>query len=146
MSDAYDQISLGADSNGRPIILNRRTHVMFQEVEHRLGFSLTIVQGSYLAGKAAESSSHTHDRGGVLDVRTWNLTDEQRNRALAVARQVGFVCWYREPPKFDEHMHWVAKGDAELHGEAAQQVRDAADGFNGLQPHQGQSQPQSYDF
>ena len=135
MSDAYQRINLGEDASGHPITLNRRTHVMFQEVEHRLGFNLTIVKGSYLAAFPGGKSAHTHDKGGVLDARTWNLTDEQRNNALAVARQVGFIAWYRtkKDGDFDPHMHWVARGDAELHDEAQAQVDDAAGGLNGLQ-------------
>jgi hypothetical protein len=133
MSDAYQRVSLGTDSSGRPIVVNKRTKAMLDEVASRVGFRPTIVQGSYRGGSGAPASAGTHDGGGVVDLRTWNLSDKQRNAWLAAARKVGFIAWYRTPAQgFDPHMHMVAKGDRDLSSSARSQVVDAAEGRNGL--------------
>ena len=133
MSDEYEQVTLGTDSSGRPLVVNRRTEAMLDAVEERLGFDLTVVQGSYMGDHAADASSHTHDGGGVVDIRTWDLTAEQRDEALLELRRVGFAAWYRTPEQgFDEHFHAVAIGDKTLHDEAQGQVEQYYDGLNGL--------------
>lgn len=134
MSDAYQRVTVGRYSDGRNMVINKRTQAMVDMVEYRLGFNLTMVQGSY--NTATSASAGTHDGGGVIDMRTWDLTETRRNQALAVARQVGFYAWYRTAAQgFDPHMHWVAKGDAQLSPAAKQQAKDAEAGYNGLASH-----------
>lgn len=129
----YERITLGHDSSGRPVVVNRRTLVMLDEVERRCGIRPDIVQGSYRGGNGAQASAGTHDGGGVLDLRTWNLTVDERNKWLDTARKVGFVSWYRTTAQgFDPHMHVIAKGDEEMDPSAARQVVAADNGRNGL--------------
>lgn len=130
----YTRISLGRDSSGRPLVVNARTQAMLAAAEAILGFQFTIVQGSYRGDEGAAASADTHARGGVVDLRTWNLpahiTPEDAVRAL---RQVGFAAWYRTKSEgFDPHIHAVAIGDAELHPTAAAQVVYYRNGRNGL--------------
>jgi hypothetical protein len=133
MSNAYERITLGHDSSGRPIVVNRRMLAMLDEVERRCGVRPTIVQGAYRAGNGASASAGTHDGGGVLDLRTWNLTVAERNLWAATARLVGWIVWYRTPAQgFDPHMHVIAKGDADLSDDAQAQVVDASHGLDGL--------------
>lgn len=132
MSDAYVRVAVGRYSDGRTMVINKRTAGMLDMVQRRIGFELTIVQGSYNTG-GVSASAGTHDGGGVVDLRTWNLTVEQRNEALAAARAVGFYAWYRTTAQgFDPHFHWVAKGDAELSSDARWQASEAEAGRNGL--------------
>jgi hypothetical protein len=133
MSAAMTRVTLGYDSSGRPLVVNRRTEAMLKETERRSGVKVTIVQGSYRGSEGASASAGTHDGGGVLDLRTWNLTVAQRGSWTYHARAVGFIVWYRTTAQgFDPHLHVVAKGDSDLSASAAQQVKDAAAGLNGL--------------
>lgn len=127
---AMDRISLGVDSSGRSVIVNRRTLNMLREAERRLGFPLTIVQGSYKAGAGAVASAGTHDGGGVIDLRSRGLTD--RRKVVEVLRKVGFAAWLRVPPSFDEHIHAVALGDRDASQSAKVQMLDYRAGRNGL--------------
>ncbi len=144
MSD-YTRVSIGKDSSGRSLVLNQRTLDMFREVERLLGRKITIVQGSYRAGKGAEASAGTHDKGGVIDVRTWDMTVAQRNLMIEYARQVGFAAWYRTKKQgFDPHSHWVAIGDEELHYTAEDQVEQYLAGKNGLKGRGKDDGPDGY--
>src|SRR6266545_1585050 len=130
----YERVVVGRYSDGSNVVINRRTQAMIWMVNRRLPFDLRLVQGSYHTTTTA--SAGTHDGGGVVDFRTWDLSDTQRGQALAVARQEGFYAWYRTAAQgFDPHMHWVAKGDAELSPAARQQAIDAEAGYNGLASH-----------
>lgn len=133
MNDPYEQVDLGADSSGRPLIINRRTEAMLDVVEDRLGFELTIVQGSYAAGHAASASGHTHDEGGVVDLRTHDLSVDQREDALVELRRIGFAAWYRDADDgMDPHFHAVAIGDEQLHADAQAQAQAYLAGGDGL--------------
>jgi len=130
----YERVTVGRYADGSNVIINRRTQAMIWMVNRRLPFDLTLVQGSYHTTTTA--SAGTHDGGGVVDFRTWDLSETQRGQALAVARQEGFYAWYRTAAQgFDPHMHWVAKADAELSPSAKQQAIDAEAGYNGLASH-----------
>src|ERR671926_459425 len=89
--------------------LNKRTYDMLKLAEKRLGYDLTIVQGSYHRGVGA--SAGTHDGGGVVDLAPWDY-----QRKVRVLRGVGFAAWYRAPLAgvWPAHIHAVAIGDPEL--------------------------------
>lgn len=129
----YSRVNLGYDSSGRPVILNRRTIAMLRKVEKVLGIELTIVQGSYVKN-GADASASTHDGGGVIDIRTWDLPKDVTPQAVVRAlRDVGFAAWYRtEEQGFDPHIHAVAIGDAELDPSARDQVNEYRAGGDGL--------------
>ena len=130
----YTRVSLGKDSSGRPCVINRRTKAMLDEAVRILDRPLTIVQGSY-AGGGAVASAGTHDGGGVIDLRTWDLPSKGLtvNEVLTALRRVGFAAWYRTKTQgFDPHIHAAAIGDRELHPQAAAQVEQYRRGLNGL--------------
>ena len=131
----YARISLGKDSSGRDCVVNRRTKQMLDAAETELGAPLTVVQGSYRAGSGAAASAATHDGGGVVDIRTWDLPARGLNVGDVVRelREVGFAAWYRTKAQgFDPHIHAVAIGDKQLHPSAAAQVTAYRKGRNGL--------------
>jgi len=94
------------------------THQALIECEKLLGYDLTIVQGSYNAGKV-EASAGTHDGGGVVDLKPWDW-----ERKVHVLRSVGFAAWHREAVKgvWNEHIHAVLIGNKKLAPSAARQV------------------------
>jgi len=132
MIDPYERVVVGRYSDGRAMVVNRRTKEMLEVVEHYSGLDMVITQGSY--NTAVSQSGGTHDGGGVVDLRVTAWTETQRNRALSWLRSTGFISWYRTPDQGDwpYHIHIVAKGDAELSPAAKNQVTAAAAGRNGL--------------
>ena len=94
------------------------TDAALRLAEKRLGYPLSITQGSYNAGKV-EASAGTHDRGGVVDLLPWDW----RNKVI-VLRGVGFAAWYRPavPGLWPAHIHAVLIGHARLAPAAERQV------------------------
>lgn len=100
--------------------------------EDVLGFPLVVVQGSY-NGTAVAASAATHAGGGVVDIRTWNLSEVQRKRALVVLRKAGLIAWYRTKAQgFDPHIHAVELASTTLSPSAARQRAAWRQGKNGL--------------
>jgi hypothetical protein len=112
--------------------LDSRTRYMFVRLRWKLGLPLVITQGSYSGGVSA--SAGTHNGGGALDIRASNLTAEQRQRVVLMARQMGFAAWLRTPAQSDwpYHIHGIAIGTPDLHPSASAQVVDYKAGRNGL--------------
>lgn len=108
--------------------LNRRTAKMLTCAEGRLGYSLSVMQGSY--NNTVGASAGTHDGGGALDVAP---TSHPSDIVLAL-RQVGFAAWHRLPSQgpWPEHIHAIAIGDPEMSSGAALQVREYYAGQDGL--------------
>lgn len=131
---ALKRITLGSDSSGRPLVLDERTHAKYREACRRLGFALTIVQGSYRGTGGAAASAGTHNRGGVIDIRTWNIPAEIGvTRVVRVLRECGLIAWYRTKAQgFDPHIHAIDHGNPELDPSAAAQVTQWRNGTNGL--------------
>ncbi len=132
-AEPFHQVHLGTDSSGRALVMNERTIAMLDAADKRLGFDLTIVQGSYQHGHGAAASGTTHDGGGVIDISTSSLSEHDKDQALRVLRETGFAAWYRTPAEgFPYHIHAVAIGDKDLSDSAKAQVNDYYHGFNGL--------------
>jgi hypothetical protein len=99
------------------------THQALLACEKRLGYELTVVQGSYQAldGRANDvaASAGTHDAGGVVDLDAWDW-----ERKVRVLRAVGFAAWHRTPDQgpWGEHIHAVLIGNKNLAPSAARQV------------------------
>jgi hypothetical protein len=112
--------------------LDSRTRDMFVRLRWKLGLPLVITQGSYSGGVSA--SAGTHNGGGALDIRASNLTTEQRQRVVLMARQMGFAAWLRNPSQGDwpYHIHGISIGTPDLHPSASAQVVDYKAGRNGL--------------
>lgn len=129
-TDAYKKVSVGTYSNGQPVLINKRTQAMLRLAEEKLGYPLTITQGSYHPGFGP--SGGTHDGGGVVDLLAFEA--ERKVKAL---REVGFAAWRRLPSEgpWPEHVHAVAMGDLTLSPEAKSQVADYKKGLNGLANH-----------
>ena len=104
------------------------TDAALQAAERRLGYSLSVVQGSYNPGKVAASSG-THDLGGVVDLMPWDA--DAKIKAL---RAVGFAAWFRPaiPGLWSAHLHCVLIDHARLAPSAARQVSSYLRGRNGL--------------
>ena len=104
------------------------TRAALEEVERRLGYPLTVVQGSYNAGGVAVSAG-THDGGGVVDLLAWDARNKVR-----VLRAVGFAAWYRPAVRglWGEHIHAVLVDHGRLSSSAANQVVAYRAGRDGL--------------
>lgn len=91
---------------------------------------IVIVQGPWMTknGGGADASAGYHDRGGCIDIRTWNLTLAQTLLFIRVASEYGFQFWRRGPgAKFgnmDPHAHCVFGSDRPLTPGAEAQVAD----------------------
>lgn len=128
------RVNLGRDSSGRPLVVDTTWLAKLRAAETLLGFKFTIVQGSWRGEHGAAASAGTHDRGGVGDLRTWNIPASIGIRkALTVLRECGLIAWYRTPAQgFDYHIHAIDYGNPDLAPSAARQVTSWANGRNGL--------------
>lgn len=104
------------------------THQALLVAEKRLGYPLTITQGSYNAGGVAASAG-THDGGGVVDLAPYDW-----RRKVRVLREIGFAAWHRTPAQgpWPEHIHAVLIGNRKLAPAAARQVDSYRAGRDGL--------------
>jgi hypothetical protein len=127
MSDAYDKVKVGTYSDGSPMLLNKRTAAALDVVHERLGYELTIAQGSY--HKTTTASAGTHDGGGAVD-----LAPFEADKKVHAMRAVGFAAWHRLPSQGDwpEHVHGILRGDQEMSPQAAAQIVSFDDHRNGL--------------
>jgi hypothetical protein len=134
-SEAYDKFDMGRDSSGRQRLINLRTKAMLDIANQSLGFELVVIQGSYmLPSEVADASEHTHDGGGVIDLRTRDIPEHiGTDRAVRALREIGFAAFHRRQPTFDEdHIHAVAIGDVQMDPSARDQVADYFARGNGL--------------
>jgi hypothetical protein len=125
----------------RGVTVDARTKAMLEEVARITPADLYVhpTQGSYRGG-ATGGSAGTHDGGGVVDLRTRDLTAAQDAQLLAAVRKVGFAGWLRvEAQGFEaDHLHAVAvqpggKNDRGVLSRAAHdQVVDYYENRNGL--------------
>lgn len=112
----------------RPKTVDWKTRSALEEAERRLGYRLTIVQGSYNAGGVRQSAG-THDGGGVVDLLAWDW-----KRKVQVLRAIGFAAWYRPavPGLWGAHIHAVLVDHGRLSASAAAQVAAYRAGRDGL--------------
>jgi len=134
---ASEVIRTGTDPSGRPILMSRRMAAWWERVCEALGFTPTIVQGAWMSkvpGGGADASAGYHDRGGCLDLRVWDLTDEQVRKVIRVTREYGAASWKRDLAHggMDEHIHFVLGSDFALSSGAEIQWEDYIDGRDGL--------------
>lgn len=114
--------------DGTPKTVDWKTRAALEEAERRLGYPLTIVQGSYNAGGVSQSAG-THDGGGVVDLLAWDW-----QRKVRVLRAVGFAAWYRPTIQglWNAHIHAVMIDHGQLSASAARQVAAYRAGRDGL--------------
>lgn len=112
-------------------VVDRITDAALKEAERRLGYSLTILQGSYNHGGVGASAG-THDGGGAVDLSPYDW-----KRKVTVLREIGFAAWHRPaiPGLWVEHIHAILIGNANLSPAAEQQVHEYLLGQNGLANH-----------
>lgn len=108
--------------------MDRMTRAALVAAERKLGYQLTVVQGSYNAGGVAASAG-THDGGGVVD-----LTAHDWQRKVDVLRSIGWAAWYRpeRPGVWSPHIHAVLVGHGRLSEGAQDQVEEYLSGYDGL--------------
>jgi hypothetical protein len=93
---------------------------------------VVVVQGSWSAGS---KSAGTHGGGGAFDLRTWNLTQVQRESMMYELRRRGTAAWlrgYSDGTSFDPHLHGIVMDEPGLSSEARTQVADYKKGLDGL--------------
>ena len=126
----HDPFELTEFGDQSPKRVDWKTRSALEEAERRLGYPLTIVQGSYNAGGVSQSAG-THDGGGAVDLLAWDW-----QRKVRVLRAIGFAAWYRPtiPGLWNEHIHAVLVDHGRLSDSAARQVaayRARRDGLAG---------------
>jgi GH25 family lysozyme M1 (1,4-beta-N-acetylmuramidase) len=111
-----------------PKVVDWLTRAALEEVERRLDYRLTVVQGSYNNGRV-KASGPTHDGGGVVDLLAWDW-----RRKVRVLREVGFAAWYRAdlPGSWSAHIHAILIDHPRLDPSAARQVVAYRAGLDGL--------------
>ena len=116
------------------------TRAALEATAKRLGYDLTIVQGSYNAG-GVSASAGTHDGGGVVDLAPWDWQNKVRE-----LRRTGFAAWHRPaiPGLWGEHIHAVLIGNRKLAPAAKVQVAEYLRGENGLASHGPDDGPRDY--
>jgi peptidoglycan hydrolase-like protein with peptidoglycan-binding domain len=120
----------------RGVTVNVRTREMILRAEtyaKRMGVPtpLSLVQGSY--HKGVKASGHTHDGGGVVDIRTRSLPYATEKKLVMALRMAGFAAWARgHADSMSPHIHAVAIGDRQMDPSAHSQVHDYFRGRNGL--------------
>lgn len=107
------------------------------EAEKRLGYPLTVLQGSYNKGGVGASAG-THDGGGAVDLAPWDWQNK-----VKVLRDIGFAAWHRPaiPGLWGEHIHCILIGNKKLSPAAAEQVTQYERGLDGLADHAVDSDP-----
>lgn len=112
-------------------VVDRLTKRALKKVAKRLGYNLTLLQGSYNAGEVSASAG-THDGGGVVDLAPYDW-----QRKVTALRAVGFAAWFRPaiPGEWEDHIHAVLIGNEKLSPAAKAQVADYYKGLNGLASH-----------
>lgn len=122
-NDPYDLVKHDGNT------VDRITHEALKVAERRLGYELTITQGSYQNGSGDPDSAGTHDGGGVVDLISFEAL-----RKVKVLREIGFAAWRRLPSEGDwpEHVHAVLIGNKKLSPSAGRQVTAYLNGRNGL--------------
>jgi hypothetical protein len=135
------KVNLGHDTSGRPLIVDDTTLAKVRYAEAQLGFTFTIIQGSYRAADPLNRSGGTHDDGGVIDLRSWDIPKSIGiKKMLTVLRESGLICWKRNAAQGfpDNEIHCIDYGNPAISPAAHAQVVSWRNGGNGLTgPHRG---------
>lgn len=95
------------------------TIACIEHAEQLAGHEFIVTKGSYQPPDVETNSGHTHDGGGVADLR-----DCTHPVCLLHLRRAGLAAWRRTPAQgFDPHFHVVVVGHPLLHPEAEDQVK-----------------------
>ena len=109
------KVNLGHDTSGRPLVVDATWLAKLRWAEAQLGWKFTIVQGSWRGGHGAEASAGTHDRGGVADLRSWNIPAHIGIwQALTALRRAGLIAWYRTKAQGFDIITWTLERSGPL--------------------------------
>ena len=128
--NAYTRVSW------RGVTINARTRDALKHAEKlwRQRYpnqSIVITQGSY--STSVEASGSTHAGGGVVDIRTRNLSRDCRVALVVALKNSGAFAWYRdEDDGFSPHIHCGFFADKEMSASAVRQGVSYDAGRNGL--------------
>lgn len=113
-TDAFEKVTF----RGR--LMDRKTMAFLQAMEEKLGYELTVVQGSYNPGGVTQSGG-THDGGGVVDLAAYD-----HERKVKVAADLGGFAYYRAyvPGLWGAHIHVGIRDHGRLSSAAQAQQRD----------------------
>ena len=112
-----------------------KTRAALEEAERRLGYTLTLTQGSY--NNTVAASAKTHNLGGVVDLAPFD-----HERKVKVLREIGFAAWYRpRSSSWPPHIHAVLVDHGNLHPQAKAQVDQYRAGTDGLAGHRKDPTP-----
>jgi len=134
MTADFTVVTVGTDSSDRPIKMTRYMRDWWEETVEDLGFRPVIVQGAFVAGVGAAASAGYHDKGGCIDLRVWDLDDDEQAKVIRVTRRRGAASWVRDAKHggFDPHIHLLLGTDEPLAAGAKAQWADYVKGGNGL--------------
>ena len=116
------------------------TRAALEDTAKRLGYDLTVLQGSFNAG-GVSASAGTHDGGGAVDLAPWDWQNKVRE-----LRRTGFAAWHRPAIAglWGEHIHCILMGDRLLSAGAKTQVAEYLRGENGLANHAADDGPRDF--
>ena len=116
------------------------TRAALEDTAKRLGYDLTVLQGSFNAG-GVSASAGTHDGGGAVDLAPWDWQNKVRE-----LRRTGFAAWHRPAIAglWGEHIHCILMGDRLLSSGAKTQVAEYLRGENGLANHAADDGPRDF--
>lgn len=119
--DRYDRVTF------HDKLVDRVTMELLKVAERRLGYELTITQGSF--STAVSASAGTHSRGGVVDLAPFDAENK-----LRVLKDLGMWIWYRSSSDgpWAPHIHGGILGHKNLAPAAARQELSYLAGRNGL--------------
>lgn len=136
MANLNEVVRYGTDTSGRAIYMTLFMRDWWFTLVAELGFEPTIVQGAFMvkAGGGATESAGYHDGGGCLDLRTWDLTDDQVGKVVRTLRRHGAAAWKRDKAHggMDEHIHFVLSADFLVSAGAKSQWVAYVAGLDGL--------------
>jgi hypothetical protein len=134
MSPNFAVLTVGTDSSARTIRMTRYMRDWWNGTCEELGYRPTIVQGAFMEGAGAKSSAGYHDKAGCLDLRVWDLTEDQQREVIRTTRRRGAGSWLRDEKHggMDPHIHLVLGTDSPLHSGAEWQWTEYLAGRDGL--------------
>lgn len=118
---AYDRVVW------RGYTFDKVTVQALQEAEKRLGYTLSIIQGSF--NTSVSASGGTHAGGGAVDLAPADYANK-----VHVLRAIGFAAWHRPAIRglWVEHVHAVLLDDAVASAAAKAQWTDYRNHRDGL--------------
>jgi hypothetical protein len=120
----------------RGVRVNARTRdaILYAEKKWRKKYptkTIELTQGSYSTSVPASGS--THSGGGVVDIRTRNLSTDCRIALVRALKDAGAAAWYRDEAEgFSPHIHACFHADKEMSTSAKGQCVSWDNGRNGL--------------